>query len=130
MAREEAGEARDRDQQSQIAREGRSTALAEGCRNWVLFSDSQETYDLMTLFHDPPPVSLLPAERPVAGWELHPLEITGFHGAQYFDSTPTSQYPTRFFVSCSNHSLHEVGLRTAREPFYPSLLRQERGRRG
>ena len=29
-----------------------------------LSSDSQETYDLMTLFRDPPPLWLLPAERP------------------------------------------------------------------
>ncbi len=42
MAREEAGEARDRDQQSQIAREGRSTALAEGCRNWVVLIGQRE----------------------------------------------------------------------------------------
>jgi len=33
------------------------------CQKWVLFSDSQETYDLMTLFRDPPLLWLLPAER-------------------------------------------------------------------
>ncbi len=33
-------------------------------QKWVVKSDSQETYEKMTLFRDPPPFGLLPAARP------------------------------------------------------------------
>ena len=45
-------------------------------QNRVVSSDSQETYDLMTLFRDPSSLWLLPDERPI-GWVGFALTCTG-----------------------------------------------------
>ena len=48
-------------------------------------SDSHETFGLMTLFCNSFVASV--ASRRATEWDSHPLEIAGFHGAQFFGPT-------------------------------------------
>ncbi len=56
----------------------------------VVKSESQNTYDLMTLFHNLP-FAFVAAGRASnwPGW-MHALEVAGYHRAQYFDPTRTT----------------------------------------